>query len=195
MSFLDALKRINVDSAIDALYWLFHTVFGGLLPIIITFILFSIFSRNFSFFGFAESGELIMFSASTLSAAYYTVNRKSNRLRWIFNKLRGVEDSGNRSFPGARGLGSLIYFITAVSAVIFAGALISEIPNTGLVFNKDFVRIATVIIFGLSIILGVIVTLVENSWSDLADEVSELFEQPIEKLGNQFDKLKKKGRK
>lgn len=187
MAIIRAIRRARREHWGDSLYWLiFPTVFGGLLPLWGSWLLLRLLGVTFSLLTFVENGELLVFTASILSAAFYTITRQPSLTARLL--LRHAPSFGEKRFPGQQLFSWLIVGLILVSALMFAAVLASGVARATLRLDVSFLQPLSLIVSGLALVLCFLVTLIDNSWTETMS-VRKDFRRPLDELSRQFDQI------
>lgn len=193
MNILAAIKESKKDDWIGASYWLLWTIVG-MLPLWLLILPLVLLNQPITFEVFAGNGEFALYSAGVLSGSIYIV-MKDFRLSNLFaNGVNDTKDIRSRlkiTFPNNKLLITTTFLLLLLSAVIFMlmtlVELISEYiyeisPNT-LLFNY-----LTVGIFVVAVVLGYVITGIDNS-SMGRQVIMDMRNDQIKSLYTEFDEL------
>lgn len=150
-------------------------------------VILSLFSLPPSLDTFIQSGELLFFSTSILSAAFYTITREPSVLERFAGMVSRHASTGGVSFPDYRFFSTLILLLTVVCALLFSGTTIARIPSSTLSLNLGLLRGWTI---GISVIaFGVcfVIALIDNSWTDVGELLREARDEQLGQLSERFD--------
>lgn len=187
MGVFDIMRRAEWDHWRDTGYWLVPTLVGGLMPLWGVYVVLSLFFLPPSLDTFIQSGELLFFTTSILSAAFYTITREPSVLERFAGMVSRRPSSGGGSFPGYRLFGTLILLLTVVCALLFSGTAIARIPGLALSLNVNLLRRWTIAISIVAFMLCFAVALIDNSWTDVGKLLTEARGEQLEQLGQRFD--------
>jgi len=187
------LHQSKTNDWADAVYWLFWTLFGGLMPVWGGFLLLKLFSQNPTMQTFTQNGEFALYSTSTLAAAFYVISKESG-LNLFRAPARENDVLGHIrvGFPGRRLLGTTIFVLTVVSAFLFTGAVYAQFPGVSLDLNNNLLHNATLSIFLITIFITFFITVIDNAWT--RTDVPSMFGESYDKLEDQFDAYRMEGR-
>jgi TRAP-type C4-dicarboxylate transport system permease small subunit len=136
----------------DAIRWLLYTFFGGLLPFWGTALLLLFLRRGQPFQDYFQNAELAVFCAGVLSAAIPVMQRRM--------KEAPVEHPASLNFIALLciGVALLLFASVTITRQITAGAPAIEILD----LNRPAILFVSLVLFGVSILLGFFVELTNN---------------------------------
>jgi hypothetical protein len=165
MTVLEELRAAGKDNLREAFYWFVFSVFGSLLPIVVSTLLFGMWGKWPGFDFFFSHGEYYIYGASFLCPALYIL--------WRIANIK---------------LLTMLALVLLVGAVtLFAGALATTTPGFAYPLQQPFLKYTSYCVLFCSMLIAWVTKVIENMrlGTDLATESSEA----IDKLGEDFDKL------
>lgn len=181
----ESIKKAKCHHWIDALWWLFLSCIGSLLPIWGLLFFLVVFSQEIKIELFTNSGEFALYSAATLSSAYYVITKRDG---WTLFKADKQNPKRKKktsnlliSFPGSRLFTGFVWFGMSIALLIFSAAVISKLPGVNLPINTAFIRDFSIILFIVTIIASYFITLLDVSEFELTEELFTNDETSLEK--------------
>ena len=188
------LRSIGLESVLDASWWVVLTFVGGLMPLWGGYLVLRAFSQEIGPFTFVGNGEFALYSAAILSAAIFEVSKElgSNAADFIKSKNKAERFSllTRITFPYHRGINIIGLALIVVAAIAFAIVSIARIPGSALALDQGFFQALTITLFFASILIGIIVTALGRPFISQM-ELKQRSDQPITRLGQEFDALEK----
>jgi len=183
------LHRARREDWGDAMYWLVSTAFSGLMPVWLPWFFMLLLSRRLTIAEFTSNGEFALISASLVSASYYVVTKESNwnLLRSLYGRSVTLPKD-LATFPHQRLFGYSALVLALLSALTFAGSIVSRVPGTGLSLNAELVQPLSLALFGLTIFMSFFITVIDNAFTNPIG-LAETRKQDIQGLRDQFEKL------
>jgi hypothetical protein len=141
----------------STLMWVAYNFLGSLMPIWGTYFLLHLYHQSFVLNDFAKHGEFALYTAAFLAPALQQVVKNIKNDKYVL------------------GTGAVLVSVTGlvISAIIYSGLTTGitlatsgkdhpTTPSSASVLDEAFLFKATLILFGLSLIFAVVVTLIEN---------------------------------
>ncbi len=186
MVFWKFVIRADKKAILNAFYWLLWTIVG-MLPLWLLFIPIIFYSLPLNLDTFGKNGEFALYSAGIISGSMCIIDKD-----YPFFKGRDSEDQDDAYqrtriiFPNRRFLNFLHTIILMFSSAIFMlcvsnDFIITIFPNIKV--NLSIINKITFYIFLVSIMLGFLVVLVENSTMN-----REQFEKEMDRGYNELEK-------
>ncbi|MDQ3816154.1 MAG: hypothetical protein M3362_00510 [Acidobacteriota bacterium] len=155
--------------------WLMYTLLGGLIPVWGGIVTFRLLSINYNFGTFTSNGEFALYSAAMLAPACYLIAKDYKDTVFVYRSVFIF----------------ICVFCLLFSAILFS--LVTAVNGIGkeklpIKFDADFLRTSTLYLFIVSIIIAYIATAVD-SYRILPEDIRDMRQDAINKLGDDFDKL------
>jgi hypothetical protein len=196
MNIIEAIKKAKADDWKDALYWFIWTIALSMMPLWILILFLKSMSQPISLDSFAGNGEFALYSAGILSGAVYVVTREMKPDASVF-KSRASDlplNLINRlriTFPNSRLLYTVSALLVLVSAVVFSLTTLADLltkQTSILSIDKPFIVGLTLIVFGISMVLSFLITVVNNA-SMKGQDLLDMQREPLDTLKDQFDEI------
>jgi len=187
---MDFLNKVKREHWADATWWLFASSIGALMPIWLTWFILVLFQLPVKFQTFTQNGEFALYSASLLSTAFYVITKDyaPAKIKEFFKKSKSP--SIKASFPAQLFFVLLCFVITLLSALLFTGTTIWNLPENSLSINLNLVHNLSIIFFVLATVISYVITAIDNSAIGQTDEdYRELFRKGQDELQQKFDTL------
>lgn len=126
-----------------SLVWLLYVLVGGLFPTWGSILLLLLFGQAFAVSDLAAGGEFALYAASLIPATLF------------------VMQDDRAAFPCRRILTCLCCVLLLLATLIFAASFISTHKLAIVKVNSDLVVLASAVVYGLSVVIGLAVTLLD----------------------------------
>ena len=149
--------------------WVILNIISSLLPLWGTILLLLLFNKDISLYGLLKNGEFVLYAAAFAGGALYVIRRDIFISRSISN--------------------ALLVFLLLISTVIFVAITASSFNDqpSFLRINESVVTYSSVIVFALTIIFCLFITVAEAAGFGM--DIPEALKKDEKKLGTDFDRL------
>jgi len=187
---MEFLKNIDKRHWIDALWWLFSSSVGALMPIWGLWFFLRIFQQTITIEIFTQNGEFALYSASLVSTSFYLITKDyvPARLRNFFTS--DAPSVFKSAFPAQNFFSSISVTILLLSTLLFASTTFWHLPGVSLDLDLDLVNGLSVGLFVITTIISYVITAIDNSASGQSEEdYRKVLRQNQDELANNFDAL------
>ena len=174
----DLICNSKSDQWQEAWSWFTWNCFASLLPLLLTILGLTLFSKQWSMSTFTENGELAIYSASCVAGSLYLL----------------MKDKKQKPFPSRSMLGLIAAILIVTASTVFA--MVCMMTSIGLstnstsaiaVLDKDFLRHLSFVLYPASLVFSVII-FVEDMVRAPRD-FNQIAKDQLDDLNKEFDKV------
>ncbi len=163
------LRNSRRQHWVDALYWLFLSSIGGLLPLWGLILILPLFNQNLTFQVFTQNGEFALYAASLASASLYVITKEFG-IKWLRgdNEKKDNDDEENnfstskKGFPAEPLFITMFVFVLVFTSLLFASVTLVHLPDSNLTINIRILTTTSVVGFAISLVLSYLTTVIDN---------------------------------